>query len=137
MIQQAVHASAIPTRGGQNIISKYLDLGDPKWGGGGGGGGKFFMTGGVWARDYDWEGFSSETECRGGSRGGGLGGCNPPKPRRPTVNSAQELKFIVHYARRVQYKLSAKRKPAYPVRGAVEPRLLNQSDITCVYVNRQ
>ena len=44
------------------------------------------------------------------------------------MNSAQELKFIVHYARRVQYKLSAKRKQAYPVRGAVESRLLNQSD---------
>ena len=66
--------------------------------------------------------------ARGGSRGGVWGVATPPKPRRPTVNSAQEFKFIVHYARRVQYKLSAKRKQAYPVRGAVEPRLLNQSD---------
>ena len=44
------------------------------------------------------------------------------------MNSAQELKFIVQYARRVQYNLSAKRKQAYPVRGAVEPRPLSQSD---------
>ena len=44
------------------------------------------------------------------------------------MNSAQELKFIVQYARSVQYNLSAKKKQAYPVRGAVEPRLLNQSD---------
>ena len=42
--------------------------------------------------------------------------------------SAQELKCIVRYGRRVQHNLSAKRKQAYPVRGAVEPRLLNQSD---------
>ena len=45
------------------------------------------------------------------------------------MNSAQGLKFIVQYARRVQYNLSGKRKQAYPVRGAVEPRLLNQCDL--------
>ena len=38
------------------------------------------------------------------------------------MNSAQELKFIVQYARIKQYNLSAKRKQAYPVCGAVEPR---------------
>ena len=37
----------------------------------------------------------------------------PPKPWRPTVNSVQEFKFIIRYARRVQYKLSAKRKQVY------------------------
>ena len=44
------------------------------------------------------------------------------------MNSAQVLKFIIQYPRRVQYNLSAKRKQAYLVRGAVEPRFLNQSD---------
>ena len=29
------------------------------------------------------------------------------------MNSVQEFKFIIRYARRVQYKLSAKRKQAY------------------------
>ena len=46
------------------------------------------------------------------------------------MNIAQELIFIVHYARRVQYNLSANRKQAYPVRGAVEPRLLQSMNGT-------
>ena len=80
---------------------------------------------------------NASTKPRGGSRGGGGGGGGfrglqppppPPKLWRPTVNSAQEFKFIVQYASRVQYNLSAKRKQAYPVRGAVEPRLLNRSE---------
>ena len=66
-----------------------------------------------------------------------------PKPWRPTVNSAQELKFILHYARRVQYNLSANRKQAYP--GCTQCAVpwshafsINEWDrITCVYVNRQ
>ena len=88
---------------------------------------------------------------RGGSRwavGGGLGGCNPPPPPPPkaletTVNSVQEFKFIVQYARRVQYNLNTKRKQAYPVRNAVEPRGATPSQsirwdrIRCVYINRQ
>ena len=65
------------------------------------------------------------TLCMGGSGGGGGGVyvvVTPPKPWRPTMNSAQELKFIVQYMCSVEYNVSAKRKQAYRVRGTVEPR---------------
>ena len=61
--------------------------------------------------------------------GGDVGGCNPPKPWRLTVNSAQEFKFIVQYARRVQCNLSTKREQAYQVRGAVEPQSVERKKL--------
>ena len=57
----------------------------------------------------------SSSDDAGADLEGGFGGLQPPqlKPWRPTVNSAQEFKFIIRYARGVQYNLSAKRKQAY------------------------